>query len=222
MEIRPRELCRDCANNVGSSTIPGLYDCKVLSSPNFGPSHCFYYDGGRWPVDIVIITAVAVERNAVLAYLHPRGEAAWEPIQTVSNGIWRTCLYRSPLDSRARARLAIAKTKVTGLSAAASLTALAIQLFRPTHVVMLGITAGHRQKTNIGDIVVPLELWDMAQENGRTTQEHCSSVHVVYEKSWGSMFGNAVTIYRLELKLSGRSATSGSPSNQLGLPLRFP
>jgi nucleoside phosphorylase len=56
-----------------------------------------------------------------------------------------------------------------GLAPAASLAAQAIQVFRPNHVVMLGITAGNRKKTRLGDIVIPRQVWDYGA--GKWTQE---------------------------------------------------
>lgn len=163
MRVRPRELCSDCANGAPMELMSGGYTCSALSRQvpvHEIPSHCLYYDGPRLPVDVVIITAVSVEWDAVVNELHPEGRGAWEPLSTVADGYWEICLYQSRNDSRVHVRLALAKTRTMGLSAAASLTALAIQLFRPSHVVMLGITAGRQDKTKIGDIVVPLELWD--------------------------------------------------------------
>jgi nucleoside phosphorylase len=124
------------------------------------PSHCLFYRGVRKPVDVVIITAVQVELDAVLRYLHPDGVDAWETIATESDGMWFFCSYTASADPRACTRIAVAKTRTMGLTAASSMAALAIQLFRPTYIVMLGITAGRQGKTEIGDIMIPLEIWD--------------------------------------------------------------
>ena len=63
-----------------------------------------------------------------------------------------------------------------GLSATAGLTALGIQLFRPTHIAMLGITAGRPSKTQIGDVLIPQEIWDYGAGKW---EERSGKVHFV-------------------------------------------
>lgn len=158
---RITNLCADCGHGKKVNTKREKFECAITQSyiPT-PPSHCLYYNGPRFPIDVVIICAVHVEREAVLNYLHPDGEVAWKPVTTIEDGLWRSCRYKSTGDSEASVGIACTKTRMTGLTAAASLTSLAIQLFRPSHIVMLGITAGRQSETQIGDIVVPLELWD--------------------------------------------------------------
>jgi nucleoside phosphorylase len=173
MEDRHRDLCSDCAHGSEFEHLPGFYQCNCVVSPVSAPSHCTFYAGPRTPVDVVIMTAVSVESDAVLAELHPNGRAAWKPICTVQNGLWYVSTYESPNNPRARVRLALPELpRSSGLPAAASLTALAVQLFRPSHVAMLGITAGRQGEVGIGDIIVPRELWDYGagkwEENRRT------------------------------------------------------
>ena len=156
MFTRPRQLCLDCENGFKIAGKMTAFRCSVLCETMVKlPSHCLYYDGPSFPVDIVIITAVAVEREAVLAELHPDGASAWTPLETESDGRWDVLCYRSTENPKACVRLALGMTALMGLPAASGLTALAIQIFRPRQVVMLGIAAGRRDKTRIGDIVVP-------------------------------------------------------------------
>src|SRR5712672_851333 len=133
MEDRHRDLCSDCAHGRRFERLPGFYRCNCVTSPVSAPSHCTFYAGPRNPVDVVIITAVSVESEAVLFELHPSGRDAWKPICTIQNGLWYVSTYESPHDPRARVRLALpALPRSPGLSAAAGLTALAVQLFRPS------------------------------------------------------------------------------------------
>nr|WP_294525200.1 hypothetical protein [uncultured Rhodopila sp.] len=111
------------------------------------------------PIDIVIITAVLVEFEAVRAHLHPDGKDAWDVTRTTSDGPWYVCDYKSSSSKDMRVRIALVQSRGTGLSYAACLATLGIQLFRPTYVVMLGVTAGSAN-TTIGDVIVPSELWD--------------------------------------------------------------
>lgn len=160
--IRPRDLCSDCTSGHKVKGSRHTYSCAIRKQDvQNDTSHCLYYSGNRLPIDIVIITAVDVEFHAVLDELHPNGRSAWgDPITTVVDGLWHTCLYHCPDDPRASVRIALAKPPHMGLTAAANLTTIAVQLFRPTYVVMLGIAAGHQEKTKVGDVIVPLEVWD--------------------------------------------------------------
>lgn len=160
MDDRCRDLCSDCANGAPHESRSGYYKCRYIDDPPRAPSHCLFYDGPRIPVDVVIITAARVEYDAVLDELHPAGRIAWRTLSTVQNGRWRVSTYGSSRDARARLRLALGLAAIPGLPAAAALTALAIQVFCPSHVAMVGITAGRQGEVNIGDVIVPRELWD--------------------------------------------------------------
>src|ERR1700676_4859652 len=139
MSIRPVLLCPACAHGKPSNASSKLFHCAVISDLVDPPSHCLYYDGHHVPVDIIVITAVEIEINAVLKWLHPDGRSAWSPLVTVANGIWKICRYESSTEPGVAVRIALAKTRVMGLAATATLTAQAIQIFRPSYVVMLGI-----------------------------------------------------------------------------------
>lgn len=161
MQTRTSDLCGDCSHGEALKEWPGYYKCSILERRPIEPlSHCLFYAGDRLSVDVVIVTATSVEFNTVLEELHPAGLKAWDSICPPEDHNWRICTYQSHSDQNASVRLALTVLEAPGLVAAASTTALAVQLFRPSHVVMVGITAGREGEVHIGDIIAPRELWD--------------------------------------------------------------
>src|SRR4029077_7043786 len=62
----PRPNALGSATGAESRLIASLVPTsRSTTSPVSGPSHCTFYEGPRNPVDIVIITAVSVESEAV-------------------------------------------------------------------------------------------------------------------------------------------------------------
>lgn len=156
--IRPKHLCAGCAFGTAIEGFATLADCSIFGELQPSPSHCCFYDGPSYPVDVIIITAVIREFDAVLKHLHPDGEQAWVRHTTISDGSWYISTFLGKAGSRLR--LAVAKQSTMGLSAAASLAAQAIQIFRPAVVMMCGITAGYIEETKVGDIISAKMIFD--------------------------------------------------------------
>jgi len=160
--FRPNDLCADCPHAVTlKQRDPRTIKCVALRYKIAEPiSHCTHYAGSRTPVDVVIVTATEIETEAVIREIRSVIGTGWETVPTIIGGPWTVCTYQAQSYPGVKLRLALRQTPVVGLSAAASLTSLAIQLFRPSFVAMLGITAGLKGETKIGDVVIPREIWD--------------------------------------------------------------
>lgn len=157
--LRPKNICRSCENINESSS---LTTCRATGeAAPLHASHCVYYKGAEKPVDAVIVTAVPVELTAVLDHFSFGGRKDWSnqsfgehPAQ------WWMLNMEVPGPGNVQLRVACAKAPKMGLPAAAALTTAAAHLFRPRFLVMPGITAGRRGKTNLGDIIVPDHVTD--------------------------------------------------------------
>lgn len=100
------------------------------------------------PVDFVIVTALPVERDAVLRRL--------QPVETIQEAGDPHTYYVARLDTAGTGRYRVVLTMLLGpgnYSAAASTTRL-IQRWQPKYVLMVGIAGGVAGKVALGDVVV--------------------------------------------------------------------
>lgn len=156
--LQPENLCDDCPSLNGTFGERGnFYKCNRLKQEIYpGPTHCFHYEGTRFPVDVAIITAVDAESQAVRKYL---GVDNWETSPSTRDGYWYLATYEDETKN-SKVRIALAEARQMGLSAAAIEATKACYLFHPRYLFMVGITAGRKDKTRIGDVVVPTSVWD--------------------------------------------------------------
>jgi nucleoside phosphorylase len=151
-------LCASCPNGSAINEAVELYDCSVFGTLR-APRKCMYYAGPvHFPVDAAIITAVQVETDAVWKWLNPAGR--WQHHSTQDALAWYSTEIVSPANPGMTFRVVLAQARMKGLPAAAVQAALACQLYSPRYLIMPGITAGHSKKTNLGDIIVPDNVFD--------------------------------------------------------------
>lgn len=152
-------LCSSCSHGVTLAPEGHVYKCRVLSTACSSVSHCSLYSGPDKSVDVAIVTAVDTEFDMVRQYLNPSGD--WHEIFPEDELIeWYTTSFRRPDCDEASLKVVTAFPINKGMPEAAIQTTKAIDLFSPRYVLMPGITAGHPKDTNIGDIVVPVQVYD--------------------------------------------------------------
>ena len=127
---------------------------QIISCVNYIRSASHNEAGRQYETDLCIITALPIpELDAVIRL--PWNWQASEPIDD-STFITRGEFQSGDTSYKA---VAAAATKV-GMVSAALLTSKLISYARPRFVVMTGICAGIRGKTNLGDIIVSDPSWD--------------------------------------------------------------
>lgn len=103
-------------------------------------------------VDFVILTAVDVEFEAVRRAFALDGSGELHDGES-----WHRVTIRADGEERT---IIVSQATQMGMPAAAVLTAKAIRLWKPRNILLVGICAGVRGETEIGDIVVPDPAWD--------------------------------------------------------------
>lgn len=113
--------------------------------------------------DIAIITAMRSELDAVLSLPY-----AWKPVRYAGNPVsFHYCLVKAE-DGRTYSIVAAAAfTK--GMPSAASLATQVSLLFQPKFLFMLGICAGIRKHTALGDVIIADPTWDWG--SGKIAQD---------------------------------------------------
>lgn len=110
--------------------------------------------GSHIAVDIVITTAMRSELEAVLKLPYE-----WRSVRYPGNSVGYNHGTVTRADGRSISVVAAAAfTK--GMPSSAALAAQTCILFRPKYVVMLGICAGIKSKTSLGDVIVADPTWD--------------------------------------------------------------
>lgn len=103
--------------------------------------------------DILVVTAVPVETNAVLLWGYKWAELSVEDDPTK---------YRyTQIDSGGK-QISIIHVQLPemGMTPAATIVSKAVMHFNPQYIIMPGIAAGVEKSVQIGDIMVATEVWD--------------------------------------------------------------
>ena len=107
------------------------------------PPHC----------DILLVTAVSVETNAVIN-LAP----TWRSFQIDGDS---TVYRKTVVEAKGKHFSVIhAQLPEMGMTAASTHTAKAVLHFKPQYVIMSGIAGGLEKDANIGDILVATDVWN--------------------------------------------------------------
>ena len=155
-------LCSTCKHNSAARAIkkPGTpFSCRKLGFDCAGVERCYYYDGPSYPVDVAIITAVDIETQALMRHLLPNGAKAWRDGDRLLDFRYSHAEFRSDSQDM-KISLVAAEANRNGLPSAAILATKLCRQFEPDYLVMVGITAGREKDTEIGDIIVPIEVYD--------------------------------------------------------------
>jgi nucleoside phosphorylase len=103
--------------------------------------------------DVAILTALNEELDAVL-----RLPLGWSEFKPEGDG---TRYHEATVETdRGPMRLVAATASRMGMAAAAALASKMIDLYRPSHLVMAGVTGGVRGRVNLGDILVADPSYD--------------------------------------------------------------
>ncbi|HAS6603456.1 response regulator [Vibrio parahaemolyticus] len=120
-------------------------------------------NGNRFEnVDICILTTVDVETRAVRSLPYN-----WERISLKNDP---TIYYKGELTTKYSQTLSIVTTSSShmGMVPASVITTKLIMNFQPKYIFMVGICAGVKDKTAVGDIIVGDPIW--SYESGKRTQ----------------------------------------------------
>ncbi len=103
--------------------------------------------------DVFLITAVAVETNAVLSWGYK-----WDKLSIEGD----STQYRHACVDCNGKQMSIVHVQLSemGMTSAAAMVSKAIMHFEPRYIMMTGIAAGVEKDVRIGDIMVATEVWD--------------------------------------------------------------
>lgn len=101
-------------------------------------------------IDVALITAVKVETQSVKKLCD-----AWEIIKLDNDP---TIYYKAHFNNKIT--VLHAQQSEMGMSAVATLTTKIISNFSPRYIIMTGIAAGIGKDKNLGDILIPTEIWN--------------------------------------------------------------
>lgn len=119
------------------------------------PPHC----------DIVVVTAVQVETNAILSW-----DCKWDDIKIDGDStIYRRTILNSGTEKE-RAVIHVQQSEM-GMTAAAALVSKAILTFQPKYIFMVGIAAGLGKDSELGDIMVATDIWDYSSGKYEEVQQ---------------------------------------------------
>lgn len=105
------------------------------------------------PCDIALVTALDDELAGVRQLPFD-----WKEHYSEGDG---TTYYEATMQvGNVSKRLVAATSSRMGMAAAASLSSKIIDLYRPSHIIMTGITGGIRGRVQLGDILVADPSWD--------------------------------------------------------------
>jgi CheY-like chemotaxis protein len=112
-----------------------------------------FSDGVTFGWDLAIISAVEIEFEAIR-----RLDCSWQRLRVQHD----QTRYLSGTAQGVRSPFSIvaATAPRKGMAASSVLSSKIIQQFRPKYIAMVGICAGQRKKTRIGDIIVVDPTWD--------------------------------------------------------------
>lgn len=100
--------------------------------------------------DVVLITAVKTESEAV--------KKVFKSLEKFSIKNDPTIYYRILLEKNIT--VVTAQQSEMGMAAAATLSTKMIEHFKPKYLIMVGIAAGIGDDKNLGDIIIPSEVWN--------------------------------------------------------------
>lgn len=114
--------------------------------------------------DVVIITALGAELDAVLAL-----DLGWKSFRLVGDP---TLYHRGEIDTSQGKRSVVAASALRkGMAASAVVATKLVLKFTPQILAMTGICAGVKGKTNLGDVVVGDPTWDWGSGKHAQTDE---------------------------------------------------
>ncbi len=108
--------------------------------------------------DVALITAVKTESEAV--------KKVFNNLEKISIKNDPTIYYRIQLEKNIT--VIMAQQSEMGMAAAATLSTKMIEHFKPKYIIMVGIAAGIGNDKNLGDIIIPSEVWNYS--SGKYTE----------------------------------------------------
>lgn len=170
------------------------------------PPHC----------DILLVTAVSVETNAVIN-LAP----TWRSFQIDGDS---TVYRKTVVEAKGKHFSVIhAQLPEMGMTAASTHTAKAVLHFKPQYVIMSGIAGGLEKDANIGDILVATDVWNYnsgkyvdTMGGKSSTPELCpDSKHIILDRATQDMLTS--NDFASELIRIKNSFPGNAPSSMLKL-----
>ncbi len=139
--------------------------------------------------DVAIITAVKVETDAVRKLV-----CHWETVEFEHDP---TIYYKTKF--KGDIQIVTAQQSEMGMSSAATLTTKLISHFNPEYVIMVGIAAGVGNGKELGDIIIPSEVWNYS------SGKYVSTTHTNDTDSPMLDFIPDPSSIKLDAKLLGRT-----------------
>lgn len=105
------------------------------------------------PCDVLLVTAVTVEKSAVMSW-----DCCWNDFSVEND----PTAYRSGILNIADRTINLVHMQLSdmGMTSSACLVTKGIVMFNPKYVIMTGIAAGLDKDAQIGDIMIATETWD--------------------------------------------------------------
>lgn len=100
--------------------------------------------------DVALVTAVKIESEAV--------KKVFKTLEKFNVNNDPTIYYRIKLENGVT--VITAQQAEMGMAAAATLSTKMIDHFKPKYLIMVGIAAGIGKEKNLGDIIIPSEVWN--------------------------------------------------------------
>jgi len=122
--------------------------------------------------DIAIVTAIKVEYDQVTTMLE---EASYIKVKGDS-----TCYKAGYFKNNSiKLKVIVAMQHQMGIAASTALTMKMIVNFKPQYISMVGIAAGKKGEGNLGDIIVPFEVWNYG--SGKISEDNQDTYKLLFK-----------------------------------------